>query len=195
MNYTYLDAARLSGKGTMQRLIARIRNPVQAAEISSAIDAMFANSPVATRTETEKDFAEAQLSQIGDIGFIVNAIISAVFFTLLLLVGNSLMRAFRERRREFAVLKALGFSDGKVAALVIAEAISVCGISVLAGLGLARIALPLLGRATGGLLPALMPLSVPLAGAFAALLVAIAGGAIPALLARRLSIVDALSAH
>lgn len=195
MNYAYLDAARLSAKGTVQRLIVSIRDPGRSGPVSSAIDNLFANSPVTTRTETEKDFAQAQLSQIGDIGFFVDAIMGAVFFTLLLLVGNSLLRAFRERRREFAVLKALGFSHGKVAALVIAEAAILCGLSALAGLGLARVALPLLGRATGGLLPALMPPSVLIAGAFAALLVALASGAVPAWRAQRLSVADALSMH
>jgi len=195
MNYTYLDAARLSGKGTVQRLIVSIRNPGQAGAISNAIDTLFANSPAATHTETEKDFAQAQLSQIGDIGFFVDAIMSAVFFALLLLVGNSLLRSFRERRREFAVLKALGFSHGKVAAIAIGEAMALCGLSAVAGLGLARVMLPLLGRVTGGLLPALMPPSVLFAGAVAAMLVAVASGAIPAWRAQRLSIVDALSMH
>ena len=195
MNYAYLDAARLSGKGTVQRLIVSIRDPGRSGAISGAVDSLFANSPITTRTETEKDFAQAQLSQIGDVGFFVNAIMSAVFFTLLLLVANSLLRSFRERRREFAVLKALGFSDGKVAVLVIAEAAMLCGLSALVGLGLARGVLPLLGRATGGLLPALMPPSVLFVGIAAAMLVALASGAIPAWRAQRLSIADALSVH
>lgn len=195
MNYAYLDAARLSGGGTVQRLIVSIRDPSRAGAISNSIDALFANAATPTRTETEKDFAQAQLSQIGDIEFFVDAIMGAVFFTLLLLVGNSLLRSFRERIREFAVLKAIGFSHGKVAAIVIAEALMLCGLSALAGLGLARVALPLLGRATGGLLPVLMPSSVLFVGGFAALLIAMVSGAIPAWRAQRLSIIDALSAH
>lgn len=195
INYGYLDAARLTGKGTIQRFVTLLSNPSQAGRVSNAIDALFANAPVPVRTETEKDFAEAQLSQIGDVGLFVNTIIGAVFFTLLLLVGNSLMQSFRERTREFAILKTLGFSDLRVATIVLTEALLLCGIAGLSGLALARAGLPLLGRATGGLLPAHMPLSVLAAGLALALIAGFISGAIPAIRSRRLAIVDALSSH
>ena len=195
INYGYLDAARLTGKGTVQRLVTLVRDPSQAGAVSNAIDTLFANAPVPVRTQTEKDFAEAQMSQIGDVGFFVDTIIGAVFFTLLLLVGNSLMQSFRERTREFAILKTLGFSDLLVAALILSEALLLCGIAGVAGLGLARAGLPLLGRATGGLLPAHMPLSVLAAGLVLALAAGFASGVIPAIRARGLAIVDALASH
>ena len=96
--------------------------------MSEAIDALFVNSPAATRTETEKAFAQATISQIGDIDFLVDAIVGAVFFTLLLMVGNSLMQSFRERVREFAILKTIGFRAGTVASLVVCEALLLCGL-------------------------------------------------------------------
>jgi putative ABC transport system permease protein len=195
VNYGYLDAARLTGRGTVQRLVSLVGDPAQAGMVSNAIDALFANAPVPVRTQTEKDFAQAQLSQIGDIGFFVDAIVSAVFFTLLLLVGNSLMQSFRERTREFAVLKTLGFSDLRVAAIVLAEALLLCGIAGAIGLVLARAGLPLLGRATGGLLPAQMPFSVLAIGLILSLVVGFVSAAIPALRSGRLAIVDALSLH
>lgn len=195
INYGYLDAGRLTGKGTIQRLVTLIDDPAQAGRVSGAIDALFANSPVPVRTQTEKDFAQAQLSQIGDVGFFVDTIIGAVFFTLLLLTGNSLMQSFRERTREFAILKTLGFSDLRVAAIVLAEAFLLSGIAGTLGLALARAGLPLLGRATGGLLPAHMPLSVLAAGLALALVAGFVSGAIPAIRSRRLAIVDALALH
>jgi putative ABC transport system permease protein len=195
INYGYLDAARLADKGTIQRFVTLLDNPTQAGRISNAIDAMFTNAPVPVRTETEKDFAEAQVSQIGDVGFFVDAIIGAVFFTMLLLIGNSLMQSFRERTREFAILKTLGFSDLRVATVVLAEALLLCGIAGGVGLALAQAGLPLLGRATGGLLPAHMPLSVPAAGLVLALVTGFISGAIPAIRSRRLAIVDALASH
>ena len=195
INHSYLDAARLAGKGTIQRFVTLVGNPEQAGRVSNTIDTLFANSPVPVGTQTEKDFAEAQLSQIGDVEFFVDTIIGAVFFTLLLLVGNSLMQSFRERTREFAILKALGFSDLRVAAIVLAEALLLCGIAASMGLALARAGLPLLGRATGGLLPAHMPLSMLAAGLLLALATGAISGAIPAIQSRRLAIVDALTSH
>jgi putative ABC transport system permease protein len=195
INYSYLDAARLAGKGTIQRLVTLVGDPAQAGAVSNAIDALFANAPVPVRTQTEKDFAEAQLSQIGDVGFFVDTIIGAVFFTLLLLVGNSLMQSFRERTREFAILKTLGFSDLRVAAIVLSEALLLCGIAGAVGLAMARAGLPLLGRATGGLLPAHLPLSVLTIGLLLALVAGFISGAIPAIRSSRLAIVDALTSH
>src|SRR5262249_49473777 len=108
LNYEYFDAARLKNKGTTQRYVAKIADTAKAAETSPAIDRLFVNAPARTRTETEKAFAQDTLSQIGDADLMVAAIMGAVFFTLLLLVTNSLMQSFRERTREFAVLKTIG---------------------------------------------------------------------------------------
>jgi putative ABC transport system permease protein len=195
MNYDYFDAARLKNGGTAPRFAVKIRDPAAAARISEAIDALFVNAPVATRTETEKSFAQAQISQIGNVDFLVDAIVGAVFFTLLLLVGNSLMQSFRERLREFAILKTIGYTDSAIAALVISEALLLCGLAGALGLTLAHLALPALGRATGGLLSAHLSGAVVAAGIAAILTVGLFSGAIPAWLARRLTIVDALTAH
>ena len=195
INYHYLDTARLTDRGTIQRLVIKVRSPEQAASVSASIDAMFANGPVPLRTETEKEFAQAQMSQIGDIAFFVDAVIGAVFFTLLLLLGNMLMQSFRERVREFAVLKTLGFSSARVSALVTGEAILLCAIAGSAGLMLARVGLALLGRVSGGLVPASMPPPVLLAGTLSVLLTAVASAAIPVWRSYRLSIVQGLSSR
>ncbi|HWY63089.1 MAG TPA: ABC transporter permease [Rhizomicrobium sp.] len=195
LNFDYFDAARLKDRGTVQRFAVKIRDPAQAGTVSAAIDALFVNSPAATQTETEKAFAQASISQIGDIDFLVDAIVGAVFFTLLLLVGNSLMQSFRERIREFAILKTIGFRDGTVAGLVIGEALLLCGLAGVIGLGLARLALPGLGRASGGLFPAYLSASVVAAGVGCVLVVSFVSALAPAWKAHRLAIVDALVAH
>jgi putative ABC transport system permease protein len=120
-------------------------------------------------------------------------IIGAAFFTLLLLVGNALMQSFRERRKEFAVLKAIGFSDALVAALLIEEAMVFCVAAALFGLLLSRGFLPLLGRATGGGFTPHMSLGVLTAGLALGALVGLVSGAIPAWRAGRLVIADALA--
>jgi putative ABC transport system permease protein len=193
INYDYFDAARLSNKGTVQLYMMHIADPARAGEISAAIDALFANSPAVTRTQTERDFAQGALAQLGDIDFFIDMIIGAAFFTLLLLVGNALMQSFRERRKEFAVLKAIGFSDALVAALLIEEAMVFCVAAALFGLLLSRGFLPLLGRATGGGFTPHMSLGVLTAGLALGALVGLVSGAIPAWRAGRLVIADALA--
>ena len=105
--------------------------------VSKTIDAMFENSPDETKTQTEKDFNLGFVKQIGDIGLIVHWILFAVFFTLLLVVGNTMAQSVRERIPELAVLKTLGFSDGSVLGFVLAEAFALCLCGGLVGLVLA----------------------------------------------------------
>jgi putative ABC transport system permease protein len=195
LNFAYFDNARIRNKGTVQRFVLKIADPAEAARISDAVDALFANSPAQTRTETEKDFAQESVSAVGDVGPMVTAIMGAVFFTLLLLVGNVLMQSFRERTREFAVLKAIGYSDAMVAGLVAGEALLLTILAGFTGMALARITLPVLGRASGGLVSTEVSGLVMGVGIAAMLAVSLAAGLLPALNARRLSIVGALAAH
>jgi len=191
-NYSYFDAARATGTGTVQQALTLIGNPANAGVISNAIDGIFVNSPVQTRTMSQKDAAQSALARVGNIAFFLNAIIAAVFFTLLLLVGNALMQSFRERIREFAVMKTLGFSDTKIAALVMAEALVLCVAAAVIGLTVAWIGLPLFGKATGGILPH-PPWGVAGLGMIVALLVGLVCGTIPAWKANRLTIVGGLA--
>lgn len=152
------------------------------------------NSPAQTRTLSQKDAAQSALARIGNIDFFLDAIIAAVFFTLLLLVGNTLMQSYRERIREFALLKTLGYSDGTLASLVVAESMVLCVAAAAIGLSLAWIALPIFGRSTGGALPH-PPRIVAVSGVCAAILVGFICGAVPAWSASRLTIVGALAVH
>jgi putative ABC transport system permease protein len=189
-NHAYFDEARSIGKGTVGWYIVRIADPHQSAAIAAAIDKLFANSSDETRTMTEKEFQQAFLKQLGDINFIVVAIIGAVFFTLLFLTGNTMMQSMRDRIPEFAVLKTLGYSENLVLLLILAEALVLCIGAALVGLALAALAFPQLKRFVG---TAVLPTNVVLVGIAAAIVLAIIVGLPPALCARRLSIVDALA--
>src|SRR6185295_17257725 len=120
----------------------KIKDPKQAGPISRAIDHEFANSEFETRTQTQAEFQKGLTKQFGDIGLIMTSILGAVFFTLLLVAGNTMMQAFRERVPELAVLKTIGFTDGQVASLVVAESLLLCGFAAAVGMGLAGLAIP-----------------------------------------------------
>jgi putative ABC transport system permease protein len=193
LNYDYFDEARSFGNGQVGWYAFSIRDPTQAAAISAAIDKMFRNSPNETKTQTEKEFAQARVKQIGDIGFMVNAIVGAVLFTLVFLTGNTMMQSVRERIPELAVLKTVGFTDGAVTTLVIAESVLLCLFAAAIGLALASMLFPAVGMFIGGKVA--LPAGVFVAGAGAAVLLALASGLPPAWRANRLTVVDALAAR
>ena len=156
-----------------------------------AVDKLFRNSPHETKTQNEKEFAQAQIKQIGDIGFMVNAIVGAVLFTLLFLTGNTMMQSVRERIPELAVLKTVGFTDGMVTTLVLAESLLLCVFAAFIGLGLAALIFPGVRTFVGG--DVTLPVSVLGTGAIAAILLALISGLPPAWRANRLTVVDALA--
>jgi putative ABC transport system permease protein len=189
----YFDEANQFGvKGRTNFFILKLTDPAKAQAVSKTVDGMFENSPDETKTQTEKDFNISFVKQIGDIGLIVRWILFAVFFTLLLLVGNTMAQSVRERVPELAVLKTLGFTDGSVLALVLAEAFALVLFGGLLGLLLASIAGAMVEKGTGGQFQLSLDLSVWLMGVVAIVLMSVAVGLLPALRARRLNIVDAL---
>jgi len=153
---------------------------------------MFANSSAETKTTTEKGFIDGFAKQIGDIGSIMTAILAAVLFTILLVVGNTMAQAVRERTSELAVLKALGFSDVRILALVLAESLFIA--IVAGGLGLSAAWLIVQrGDPTGGLLPAfILPQRDLITGIGLMAAVGLLAGLLPATSAMRLKITDAL---
>jgi putative ABC transport system permease protein len=189
-HYDLFDQGRSFGKGTVGWFEERVADPSQSGAISGRIDALFANSPNETKTQPAKDFALAFVKQLGDIGFVLRAILGAVFFTLLFLTGNTMMQSVRERTPELAVLKTIGFADGKVLGLVIGESLLLCLIAAGIGLGLSYAALPIIKLGLQGV--ELSP-SALLPGIGAAVLLALIVGLPPALRAGRLNIVDALA--
>ncbi len=196
INVQYFDEARMIGKGKTGWYIERIADPARAKGIAAEIDRRFANSPDETKTQPEKEFAIGFAKQIGDVGALVARILAAVFFTILLLTGNTMAQSIRERIPELAILKTLGFSDGKVTALVLAEALVLMLIGAALGMAAATGLLPVVNGSTGGRFPPLFVSGATwVLGAGLAAAVALAIGLPPALRARRLNIVVALSGH
>jgi putative ABC transport system permease protein len=195
-NYDYMDQERLSQKGTVDRILVRIKDPNRAIQISRAIDQLFANSAAPTRTGSEKSERQSDIRSIGDVGFFTRAVVAAVLFMLLFLTGNTMMQSVRERIPEFAVLKTLGYSDHSVLALVLTEAVVLCLLAAIMGLVFAKAGIPAISELSpdlGQLL--LMPWSALLTGLVFALAVALVSGLIPALRAKRRSIIDALASR
>jgi putative ABC transport system permease protein len=189
-HYEDFDEGRNFGKGTVGWFEERVSDPSQSESVAHRIDALFANSSDETKTQPAKEFSMAFIKQFGDIGFVLRAILGAVFFTLLFLTGNTMMQSVRERIPELAVLKTLGFGDDTVLGLVIGESVLLCVSAAAIGLALSYATLPILKQGLQGVelsARALLP------GIGVAVLLALVVGLPPALRARRLAIVDALA--
>ena len=179
-------------KGNVGWYTLRVENPDDAVRISKAIDQQFANSPYETKTQTETAFAAGWVKQFGNIELLILTIGGVVFFTLLLVTGNTMAIAVRERTAELGVLKAMGYSDRFVLLLVLGESVVIAAIGGGLGLGLAKL-FTLQGDPTGGLLPYFyLPARAILTGAAVALIVGAVSGVLPALGAMHLRVVDAL---
>jgi putative ABC transport system permease protein len=170
-----------------------VENPDESPRIAQAIDQEFANSPYETKTETESAFAAGWVKQFGNIQFLIVTIGAVVFFTLLLVTGNTMAISVRERTSELAVLKAIGYSDRTVLFFIIGESLVIALIGGLLGLLLATLAIPVLGNALNGMLPNLILSPALLAfGLLTALSVGIASGILPGIGAMRMKVVNAL---
>lgn len=190
--WDYLDERTPYRKGYVGWYTVRIANPDDAVQVVRMIDEEFANSPWETKTDTEKAFAASWVKQMGNIEFLILSIGGVVFFTLLLVTGNTMAIAVRERGRELAVLKAIGFSDGFTLVLIIAETLVVAVVGGAVGLGLAKL-FTLRGDPTHGLLPFFyLPPDAIALGFLLAIAIGLMAGLLPALFAMRLRVVDAL---
>ncbi len=180
-------------KGQIGWYVIRIEHPEDAPRIAKAIDAEFANSPNETKTEAESAFAANWVKQFGNIQFLIVTIGAVVFFTLLLVTGNTMAISVRERTAELAVLKAIGYSDRAVLFFVLAESLVISLFGGLLGLLLAVAATPVLAAALASMLPNLaLPASVLALGLVVALLVGVISGLLPGIGAMRMRVVNAL---
>jgi putative ABC transport system permease protein len=180
-------------KGQIGWYVLRLDSPDDAVRVAKAIDDEFANSPNETKTQTESAFAANWVKQFGNIKFLILSIGAVVFFTLLLVTGNTMAISVRERTGELAVLKAIGFGDKTVLFFVLAEAIAISLFGGLLGLGLALVAVPGLAKALNGLLPSLVLSNSTLAsGLGVALLVGLISGLLPGIMAMRMRVINAL---
>jgi putative ABC transport system permease protein len=187
----YFDERRTIDKGSIGWYTVKLNSPDDAVRVVKAIDDTFANSPFETKTETMQAMAASWVKQAGNIEFLILAIGGIVFFTLLLVTGNTMAIAVRERIGELAVLKAVGYSDRFVLFLVLAESLFVAVIGGAIGIGLSKL-WSMNGDPTGMLQSFFLPVSAILLGMAAAFAVGILSGILPATTAMRLRVVDAL---
>ncbi|MCY4121271.1 MAG: ABC transporter permease [Acidobacteria bacterium] len=191
-HYEYLAEANVRGRGSVGQYVIRVDDPARSAEIAAAIDSRFANSPAETRTTTEQAFLQSLADQLGNVGAMLTTILGTVFFTLLLITTNTMAQAIRERTSELAVLKTLGFTNGRILALVLLEAGVLAVVGGTVGLGLVSLILSG-GDPTGGFLP---EFAIPPRDLTVGACLVVALGAVsatwPGLRATRLRIVDGL---
>jgi putative ABC transport system permease protein len=194
LHWKYFDESNDYIKSQVSWFTVQLADPAQASRVAHAIDAISANSDHETKSQTESAFQQAFAKQFADVGLIVTAIMAAVFFTLLLLTGNTMAQAVRERIPELAVLKTIGFRDGAVLALVMAESVLLVVIGGLVGLAIAAVLMPGVSAASQGMIQLpMVPAQTWLVGLGLMLLIGIVVGLLPALRAKRLKIVDALA--
>lgn len=192
IHFDYFDEANQFGSGRAGIFNVQVESPSMMESVAAAIDARFLNSANETKSQTESEFQLSFARQIGDIGLIVNAILSAVMFTILLLTANTMAQSVRERIPELAVLKTLGFSDSSVLWLVLVEALLLVGVAGIAGMLAASAVGPGL-TASVGFPPLSFRLDVWLRALATIVGMALLVGLLPALRAQRMSIVDALA--
>ena len=193
--YDYFDEARARGEGQVGWFQVRIEDPRRAEEVAAAIDAEFANSPAETKAESEGAMFQGFAQQIGNIGLIVTAILGAVFFTILLVAGNTMAQSVRERTQELGVLKAIGFSNELVLGVVLGESLTITVLGGLLGLLLGWMMVTGLGEASfiRQFFPVFfIPTRDAIVGVGMTLLLGFVAGILPAIQAMRLRLADAL---
>ena len=192
--YDYFDEATRTTwiKGQVGWYTVRVADSNRAADVAKLIDAEFENSSAETKAEPEGAFVQAWAQQIGDIALITASILGAVFFTILLVTGNTISQSVRERTGELGVLKAIGFTNGQVLALVLCESCLLALLGGVIGLGLGKL-LTNGGDPTNGMLPLFdFPRADVAAGFGASLALGLVTGMFPALQAMRLRVAEAL---
>ena len=192
VNYEYVDEARATDTGTVQHFNVAVTDPKLADTVAGKIDRQFANSPNETETSSLRELAEEQMQSIGDLDFLIHAIVGTVLVALLFATATMLMQSTRERTPELAVLKTVGFSDRAVFLLILIEAILTFCAAALCGLALATLAFPFAARFVHGIS---MPGVTVAIGLALAAMAACASAAIPAVLAARIRVATALAAH
>lgn len=189
INYDYFDEYRVENRSTADAFYVRIDDPTKAVTTSKAIDRIFANSSHETRTRSQQARAESAARQLGDVKFFTNAVMGAVLFTLAFLTGNTLRQSLQDRSREFAVLKALGYSGGRILWLAFAEALLLYVPPALSGLATARLVAPFWAEAFAGIV---VSLEVAVAGLVCAACLAFVGAVLPASSLSRMPVALAL---
>jgi putative ABC transport system permease protein len=194
-NWDYFnEAAQFGGNSTVGWYAEKLADRGQADSVAQAVDRLSADSEHETKTQSEQSFTTALVSQFANIGLIVGAIMAAVFFTLVLLTGNTMAQAVRERVPELAVLKTIGFSNQSVLGLVLAESVLLLLLGGSIGVAVSGIVVDVVRAKLGDQLPlARLDSTIWLSGLALMVLIGLVVGALPAVRGMRLRIVDALS--
>jgi len=195
LHYDYLNESLgpNGGRDFIGWVILKIASPDEGPQISTRIDSLFANSPAETKTSTERAAVQNFANQMGDIATIVTAVATAVFFTMLLVTGNTMAQSVRERVNEIAVLKTLGYSKHTIAGLVVTESFLITAIGGAIGLGLAALMADSIGELLAAFFPVIgIPASAYAAGAVLIVVLSLLAAVLPSLEASRLKITDAL---
>jgi putative ABC transport system permease protein len=193
VRWDYFDEARQFDVGTVGFYVVKVADSKRVDQIGNAIDALSRGSDHETKTQSEQALSAAFYGQLADVGLIVHGIMAAVFFTLVLLTGNTMMQAVRERTAEIGTLKSLGFKDFSILALVLGESL----LMLLFGGGLGLLVAVVAAKGVPALIGDGMPVApvgpaIWLRAALLMVVVGVAVGAIPAIRGMRLRIVDAL---
>lgn len=195
MNYAFFDEYRAFGEGGVGQFMIAIEDPKASAAIARQIDSLFTNSSDETKTQTEKAYNQMFANQAGDIALIMTGILSAVFFTILLLTGNTMSQAIRERIPELAILKTVGFSNRAVLMIVLTESTVMTLMGSALGLAISAFVIQGMPASTPFLGGTTLPSIVVGQGVLTALILGLIVGTPPAVRAMQLSIVDALGEH
>jgi len=139
--HKYFDRARAYSQNSINWLTTKISPSADNEQVIQLIDQKFANSSSPTRTITEQVFIKEQAQQFIDMAMVIKLVLSAVFFTLLLIVCNTLIQVIRERLSELAMMKALGFSAPYLIIQIYAEALFLIGLGAVSGTILATLTL------------------------------------------------------
>lgn len=191
MNYTYLDESRHVGQGNVGSYFIRVADVTRGAEVAQSIDHLFANSSNETRTQSLREVAQSNVQALGDLNFVVRAIVGAVLFALIFSTSAMMMQSIRERTGELAVMKTLGFSDNHLFWIVLAEAVTLCIVAAAVGIALAAWILPIARSSIN--LDVQMPETVAIVGIVIAAVVGVVTAIGPAWRAQRLVVVEALA--
>lgn len=193
-HYDYFNESRAFARDSIGQIVVKTRDTAQNDATSREIDEMFVNSGAETETRTEAAFAASFAAQLGDIGFIVTAVVGAAFITILLIAGNTMMLTVRERTGEIAVLKTIGFTARRIFAMILTESFILALLGGLLGIAFAYLAIGFLGSMSGGFLGAVKMTPPILITAF--ILMALLGfltGFLPAWRAMRTDIITAFA--
>jgi putative ABC transport system permease protein len=193
LNQDYFEEGKQMAKGYVGWYVIKIKDADEARSVSRRIDALFANSPAETKTSSERAMAQSFVNQVGNIGAILTAIVGAVFFTMLLVTANTMAQSVRERTNEIGVLKTLGYSNPGVLGLVLSESVLITTLGGLLGMAAAWWIGVQFASVFRQYLPGFqVPRSAFVAAGIYMVALGLVAGAVPAVQAMRLSIVEAL---